>query len=58
MDKKEIFAFCKKSETENIVILENEWRVQKKIYDSCRRFELYYRIKDFISKKIILPLTR
>ena len=53
-ERKEVFAFCKKTEDKNFVADKNEWLTQKAIYDLLRKKEFYYRLKDFIAKKIIL----
>jgi len=53
-ERKEIFSFCRKTIEGNFDPDQNEWLVQKKIYDQFRKKELYYRFKDFIAKKIIL----
>jgi len=53
-ERKEIFSFCRKNIEGSFEPDKNEWLVQKKIYDTFRKKELYYRIKDFIAKKIIL----
>jgi 2-polyprenyl-3-methyl-5-hydroxy-6-metoxy-1,4-benzoquinol methylase len=53
-ERKEIFAFCKKADEKEFMADKNEWLVQKNIYDGFRKKEFYYRLKDFIAKKIIL----
>ena len=57
-ERKEIFAFCKKVSEKSISQDKNEWAVQKSIYDLFRKKEFYYRLKNFIAKKIILPFIR
>ncbi len=53
-ERKEIYAFCKGVSETSFQPDNSEWVVQKKIYDSFRKKELYYRFKDFVAKKIIL----
>jgi SAM-dependent methyltransferase len=53
-EKKEIYTFCKKNSINTFSLDKNEWLLQKNIYDSLRKKEFYYRLKDFFVKKIIL----
>lgn len=52
-DRHEIFSFSKKGEIKPAIIDPNEWKAQKHIYDSLLKKELYYRLRDFVAKKII-----
>jgi SAM-dependent methyltransferase len=52
-DKHEIFSFCKKTTPVQQQTDPAEWLVQKKIYDSLLRKELYYKLRLFVGKRIV-----
>ncbi|MGZ3867025.1 MAG: class I SAM-dependent methyltransferase [Bacteroidia bacterium] len=52
-DQHEIFSFIKKDVIKPAKVDATEWKLQKHIYDSLLKKEVYYRFRDFVAKNII-----